>query len=376
MKFLHIITNLENGGAEGVLYRLCTYDRNPSDHTVISLLGAGKYARLLEESQVQVYYLNLKFNGYIVRDFFRLIQLIKTLNPTIIQTWMYHADFIGGLAAWVAGFPAIYWNIRNSNLDFKHSKLTTIIIAKCCALLSYFIPKKIICCSDVAKKNHISLGYQAKKITIISNGYDFSQFKPNVELRKRFRDDLGTQDTVAIGMVARYDPQKDHAGLLEALRLVQDNKGYSFKAYLIGTGLTPQNTSLTTDLVTRQLGDSVTLLGPRSDISAVMNGLDIHVLSSSYGEAFPNVVAEAMACGTPCISTDVGDASLIIAGTGWVVPPNDPHALSLAIMEAMDEYLHTPEKWIERKISAEKHVHFSYPIDKMIQRYYSVWGVL
>src|SRR5690606_24672905 len=133
-----------------------------------------------------------------------------------------------------------------------------------------------------------------------------------------------------IGMVARYHPQKDHGNLIDALKRLKHNHQNTFTCLLVGDGMTQGNIELKQRIEQAGLGKNVMLLGPRTDIVAIMNALDIHVLSS-LGEAFPNVVAEAMACGTPCVITDVGDAALIVGDTGWIAPPCNDSALANAI---------------------------------------------
>ncbi len=132
-------------------------------------------------------------------------------------------------------------------------------------------------------------------------------------------------------MVARYDPQKDHNNLLNALALI---KQMSIHCILVGEEMTFRNTELTALIKEYDLQDRVTLLGPQDNIPSIMNALDVHVLSS-VGEAFPNVLAEAMACGTPCVATDVGDAALIVGETGWIVPPSDPESLAQALADVV-----------------------------------------
>ena len=121
------------------------------------------------------------------------------------------------------------------------------------------------------------------------------------------------------------------------------------------------------------LTSNVMLLGPRDDIPLIMNILDTHVLSS-LGEAFPNVIAEAMACATPCITTDVGDASKIVGDTGWVVPSQDHCSLAQSIIEALTQ-VNDNYNWDLRKTASRKRIAEHYTTDKMVSDYYKVWGV-
>ena len=107
----------------------------------------------------------------------------------------------------------------------------------------------------------------------------------------------------------------------------------------------------------------------------VMNAIDINVLPSSSGEGFPNVLAEAMACGTPCVTTNIGDAALIVDDTGWVSPPNDPIALSNSIIEAIEEKSHDEESWALRKQNCRSRIVENFSLDKMIKNYHLVWGI-
>ena len=220
---------------------------------------------------------------------------------------------------------------------------------------------------------HESIGYKPSKAAVIGNGYDLTQFTINSGLKTTFRAEIGLNDDEnLIGMVGRYDPQKDHASLVTALGLVK-KAGYNVKLVLIGKDLDANNLNLLNHIRDNQLTENVFLLGQLTDIPAVMNGLDLHVLSSSFGEGFPNVLAEAMACGTPCLTTDVGDASLIVGDTGWVVPPKDPQILSKAIMQAIEEKQSDSQDWEKRKGTCRNRIVENFSIEKMINEYHEVW---
>lgn len=375
MKILHIITGLGDGGAEGVLYRLCLADEN-NQHIVISLTGEGKYSSLLKNNGIHVRHLNLIKGKLGIIELFSLFREIRVCTPDVVQTWMYHSDLIGGLLARLAGIKHIYWNIRHSNLDMNKTKKSTIYIAKLCALLSRFIPTKIICCAEQAKQSHIDIGYHDRKMVVIENGYDLSrlqriQVTPLPVLNEAFRS-LNIESKPLIGMVGRYAPEKDHNNLLQALSLL-DNRGKDFFLVLAGTGVDSENETLSDLIEHYKLTNKVLLLGAVSDIPLLMNHLDMHVLSSS-SEGFPNVLAEAMACGTPCISTMAGAAERIIGETGWLVPINNSEKLADAVYDAIIEFEQSKEKWNKRRIVVEQRIKENFSIDVMVDKYNKVWS--
>jgi glycosyltransferase involved in cell wall biosynthesis len=369
MKVVHIITGLGDGGAEHALFKICKYDLK-NKHFVISLKDKGKYFSLLNKLGIKVYCLNVSF--FSIYKFLFLIKLLRSLKPDIVQTWLVHADFIGSFAARLAGIKKILWNVRYSNIEIGKAKLTTILIIKILSILSYVIPKLILVVSKRAKKIYEMEGYNKKILKFIPNGYDMKVLKNNNILKKKFRKKIKIKKSIPlIGNVARYDPQKDHLNLLNALALIRLKK-INFFCVLIGSNLDKNNTKIIAEIKRLKLNNHVKLLGQIKNITEVMNGLDIHVLSSSYGEGFPNVVAESMACGTPCIVTDVGDSSYIVGKTGWVVPPNNSQKLARAIKKSLDEIRYI--KWNKRCIKAQLRIKNKFNIGKMIELYNSVWA--
>ena len=363
MRVLHVITGLGSGGAEAVLYRLCQFE-NTNEHIVVSLRSSGKYAVLLKQLGVQIYVLDISNWKNCLPKFFQLINLIKSLKPDIVQTWLYHADLIGGMAARFAGIRKIYWGIHNTTLSKSRTPVTTRKIVEILALLSYCIPQKIIVCAETARLLHIHQGYDGDKMLVINNGYDVNTFKPNLS-QKRIVDGVH-YDTPLLGMVARYAPQKDIGNLFQALAIIK-NRGISFRCMLVGSNMDYSNRELV-DLIEKQnLEDRLILKGERNDLQNIMPALDLLILSSAFGEAFPNVICEAMACGVPCVTTDLGDCSSIVADLGWVVQPSDPSQLAYAI----DRALQTLHKLDPDQIRAK--IVKNYSIEKMVNSYTSAW---
>lgn len=373
IKVIHIITGLGDGGAEGVLYRLCSFG-NEHHHIVITLGDLGKYGSALISKGITVYCLDMPPGRLTLSGLLRLFRILRQEQPHILQTWLYHSDLIGGLVGRLAGVTRIVWGIRHGNLTPGTVKRSTIWVARICAVLSSYVPSLIICCSEQARAMHVKMGYAKEKIKTIPNGFNLTQLFHDVNLGLNIRANLNiASDKFLIGMVARFDPQKDHANIIEALGILR-NRNLNFHCLLVGGGITADNINLRNQIARFKLGNHISLLGKRNDITGIMNSLDLHVLSS-LGEAFPNVLAEAMACGTPCVTTDVGDASYIIGDTGWLVPPRAPirlaNAIELAMVARKD-----PLTWSTRQQAARQRVVDNFSIEKMTSSYAAIWQSL
>ena len=371
MQVLHIITSLGDGGAEALLYRMCRFDKE-HNHIVISIMDEQKYGPLLNEIGVVVHTLNFPKGKIKISGFFKLYRLIKQIKPDVVQTWLDHADMIGGIVARLAGIKNIVWGVHHTALVKGESKLSTIFISKINVFLSYFIPKKIIYCAQESKKAQEKIGYKKAKGVVVLNGYDIEGFTQNDSLSAEIRNDLCINaDSFLIGHVGRYDPQKDLSNLIEAFALLNQKK-LDFDAVIVGSNLDNNNHDLLSMLNKNGLSKVVHLLGRRDDINAIMNGIDLFVLSSK-SEAFPNVLNEAMLCGTPCVTTDVGDAGKIVRDTGWVVRPKDSEALANAIINASEEKESNKSIWLQRKIACRKRVVENFSLEKMVKEYKKVW---
>lgn len=372
MKVLHVITGLSQGGAESALFRLVTSQHSKVKSVVVSMMDLGVYGHLLKKSGVEVHMLGMPRGKITISGLIKLWKIIKHLKPDVAQTWMYHADLIGGIIARLAGVKAVAWGIVNFNLNSDGASFSTRVAAKLCALFSGIVPTSIISCSERAVSSHIDVGYQKNKFKIIPLGYDLSLYNENQSSRKTIREKWGfSEEHVVLGCLARWDPQKDHRNLLMAIQSLKNNYP-NLKLILAGPGIDQNNDELVSLIMqTNQDTDRIVLEGLVDDVPSLMTAFDIHILSS-MGEAFPNVVAEAMACCTPCVVTDVGDAAVIVGDTGWVAPPKNYILLAEVIEKAINEVSHTDLWQLRRKASRDRIVE-NYSMRRMNESYEKEW---
>jgi glycosyltransferase involved in cell wall biosynthesis len=335
---LHIISDLQIGGAELMLYRLiksdCGDDGNVKiNYAVVSLGGTGPVGEWLIEHGIPVYALNIKRIFNAPMGLFKLYKIIDHLKPDIVHTWMYHADLLGGIAARLNN-RLLVWCVRATNVSAGWSK-GTILLRHICALFSYWLPEKIIFAAEASRSEHIKIGYSASKCLVIANGFDvveLNNLAPNRDV-SRGALNIGA-DNIVIGTVGRFNEVKDYPNFIEALGIV----GRSFTnihILMVGKDLDFNNLYLTNLISLAGMNGRVTLLGNRLDIPACLAAMDIFCLSS-LDEGFPNVVGEAMSLSIPCIVTDVGDAAEIVGDTGIIVSKANSSALASALLRLIN----------------------------------------
>jgi len=371
MKVLHIITDLNIGGAEMMLYKLLTSLRDDAlDSSVILLMGQGKITNQVERLGVKVETLNLgqgEFPSW--QTIKNLKQFIQAFNPDIVQGWMYH----GNIAATVAVFlldpmrrkVKLFWNVRQTLYDINSEKIQTRWLIMLGRWLSFF-PYSIIYNSNLSAEQHCNVGYLSKKTKIIPNGFDLQKFKPDQQHRQQLREELKINDNVLlIGHISRLHPMKDHVTLLRAIdRVVGSLSSTGSKQevlfLLIGHGVTSKLSK----------NPAIRFLGERTDIPRIMSALDIVVSSSAWGEGFPNVIGEAMASEVPCVVTDVGDSAYIVGKYGRVCSVGDDQCIANSLLQLIDNKE-------ERKIAgrqARKRINENYSMDKIKKEYLKEWG--
>ncbi|ASG08529.1 MULTISPECIES: glycosyltransferase [Vibrio] len=370
MKVIHILSGLYQGGAESQLEKLILFSKNENiSHVVISLKNdKTPLMQRFRDGGITVHCVGFNGIGVFV-GFFRLKALLKQLTTptTVIQCWMYHANFFGLLAAWLIGVSGqVVWNIRRTELP----KGLTGLLATLSAKLSNILPVKIICCAEAAKESHIVAGYNSANMLVIHNGIDIELFKPDNEARVKFRNEITVVDNdFVIGMVGRYAPIKGHTYLLQAFeRLLIEGKNRSIKLVLVGREIEtalPLQALLALPLIKINL----ILLAERSDISKVMPGFDLLCLPS-LSEGFPNVVAEAMASGVPALVTDVGDAAIIVDNNDMVIAPADINKLTEKISAFIDKSSSEKKEISER---ARKLVVTQFSVEHAWQEYHELY---
>lgn len=369
LRLTHLITGLNTGGAETMLFKLCRVWAGQGVRLeVISMIGGGVLADRFRDLGIPVVELGMRSGAPNPLALGRLMLQLADHRPQVFQTWMYHADLMGGLAARLMGHPfPVTWNIRNSDLGPSFTKGSTRLVARVCAGMGARWVDRIFCCSDRSATLHEEFGYSKDLFCVLPNGFEMERFHADSQARAVVRAELGLSDDLRlVGQVARYDPIKGHGVMLEALTLLPSQ----VHLLLCGDGVTAENRALRDAMNRLGVQERCHLLGRRSDIPRLMSALDF-LVSPSLGEGFPNVVGEAMACEIPCVVTDVGDSLLIVGGHGWVVPPGDAASLARALNEAIA----LPDaRRRELGVQARAYIAEKFDIQRVADRYLSEYA--
>lgn len=327
MLVVHIIIGLNVGGAELMLKRLIEGQGQGvnTNHCVISLTDIGIIGHQLQQSGIRVIPLGMRNSLFSVITFFKLREELKRLKPDIVQTWMYHSDFIGGLAARTIGIKSVIWNVRNTNI--RTGSLGKYCFRRLCGLVSHIIPHHIIYVSHSAKTEHVKFGFMKSRTSVIGNGFDINKFNYLEEHRINHRHSMNlNRDDVAVFSVGRYDPAKDHRTFIEAICNARKINS-KIKGVLIGREIPLSEFGLSKDDI-----EGFINLGEVNNLHELLSAADIFCLHS-ITEGFPNVLGEAMSVGLTCITTKAGDAELILSNKKYAVDIRDNYSLSKLMID-------------------------------------------
>jgi len=366
-KILFVITGLNQGGAEAMLYKLlANIDRARFDCVVVSLLDKGVYGEKIESLGMPVFCLNLRKIKMIFKDLFNYVRMVRRYKPNIIQGWMYHGNLFAFLTKLLSPKSVIVFNIRHS-IENSKDKLLTRLVIKINAWFSHRV-KAVINNSEASQRQHNKIGFSEKNKVYIANGFDVALFKPTQEVYDLFRiKQEWVKETKIIGNISRFHPMKNHLGILRIFKKIKEETRLPVKFVLAGEEIDSKNKWLVNKINEMRLEKDCILLGPVKTYE-LMPALDVYLSCSLWGEGFPNVLGEAMACEVPCVATDVGDCKQIIAEFGDILPVKkyEKFAADYCIKRLSESGLIKKQR--------RQYIVDNYPIQKIVQQYENLFN--
>ena len=330
VRILFVIRDLDHGGAQRQLITLVKgLDKERFAVWVMTFYDGGALRLEIEAIEgVRVFSLKKRGRWDWLRSVSNFDHAVRKLKPQIVHGYMGSANEIGLLARFRTG-ARVVWGIRSSYTDFSRYDWAYSWSYRVGAWLSKFADL-IIVNSYAGKADCIADGYAGRRMLVIHNGIDTERFRPDMASRYRTRRKWDVADNeLLIGLVARLDPMKDHPNFLRAAHLLCKQRNH-VRFVCIGTGPAAYQRELQLLAGALALGDRLRWIQSYRDMAAAYNAIDLAVSASNCGEGFSNAIGEAMACGTPCVVTDVGDSARIVGNPEQVVLPQDPHAFAAA----------------------------------------------
>ncbi len=379
MKIVHIINSLKKGGAEGNLYRLCKFHKQKYKNNIkiiiISLISNGYYEKELKKLGIKILSLHFsqKKNFFVIpKKIIKLRKLVKKQNPDVIQSWMYHSNFISAFLP-KKFYKKLYWNIRHAELNTQISKKITIFLSIICGLISKTVPKKIIYCSEKSVNFHEKFHFYSKnKTSLIYNGYNDEAYFPKSKLRLKFRkkNEINTSDIV-IGFAGRYAKQKNIYSMLQAFSKISKTNNNLYLC-MVGRDINYQNKDLSNYINNLKINKKIFFLEEQKSLIEFYNGIDFLILAS-HSESFPNVIAESMLCSTPVLSSDAGCAKKIISNFGFVMKNNDAQSILKNLKKTINILKLKKNKWKSLKKNSRLQIKKNFSIPNMANVYLKNW---
>jgi glycosyltransferase involved in cell wall biosynthesis len=357
-KILILVRSLSVGGAErqAILNTIVLNEKKWNVTLAVFYHETLIYDQAMIPEKIQTIILSNSNKKSIFSVLKGLYKLVLKNNYCIIYSFTGVPNIIAALCKIIYNNIKIIWGIRATNINQKFYPLKYKIEVFIEKLLCR-IPDLIISNSNAGARDIIKKGYPSQKIAIIPNAIDTHRFKhPNKSIQYSkinwFKNAPGIS---VIGCIGRLDPMKDHKTLLHAFKYINDIDN-TFRLAIIGQDPKGLKTELILLAQTLGIVNKIVWIEHCSEIENFYKSFDIFTLSSAYGEGFSNVLAESMACGVPCVATDVGDANVIIDNYGIVVPPNDSVALANGWLSIYKNKYSSDKLWesIDSRFSIQK----------------------
>ena len=327
VRLVFCITELDPGGAERALTQLVmNLDRHDWDPHVICVGPRGHFADVLESASVPVVCLNATGFASLPRVLYRLTREFRRLRPALVQTFLFHANILGRIAARLAGIKVVISGLRVAEKQSTwHGTVDR---------WTNFLVKCNVCVSQgVAEFSERVVGLDPSKLVVIPNSVEADLFAQAIPADMTpFGIPQGSRVFISVG---RLDRQKGFDVLIEAVSLLDPLPD---DVYFLIVGDGPESESLSRLVAQKHLATRIRFAGRRTDVPQLLAGSHAFVLSSRW-EGMPNAVLEAMAAGLPVVATSVeGISELVHNGThGIVVAPERPQELKTAIAKLLSQ---------------------------------------
>ena len=336
LRILFVIRALVRGGAERQLVTLAkALSARGHEVAIVVFYGGGPLETDLADSGVAVHALGKRGRWDVLAFFLRLARLVRAVNPEILHSYLPTSNILTAILGVFIRGPRVVWGVRASDMDISRYDWLWRNRFRVEAWLSHF-PDLIIVNSRVGRDCAVARDFPRDRLAVVPNGIDTGRFRPDAEARRRLRAEWGVRDHMTlIGIVGRLDPMKGHPVFIDAAARIAAARSET-RFVCIGSGPEGYRAGLRESADRLGLVDRMAWLEAQADMPAVLNALDVLCSSSIYGEGFSNVIAEAMACGTTCVVTRVGDSAEIVGGTGIACASGDVEALADALLRALD----------------------------------------
>lgn len=311
-KILHIISSLDVGGCENILFNLIKSEKSMQNILVISLNPGGFFKDELIKCGFKIISLDLKKNLF--QGLFKSYKEIKKFKPDLIQGWMYHGNIFATFLSLITFQRSILiWNIRQTLYNINYESFSTrfaIFLGK----LFSFLPKRILCNSELAIVHHKDYGFK-DCFKLIENGVDTEKFYFDKQISNEFKKKLNIdKKNIVIGKIARFHKMKNHKFLIKnILKILEKYKNLTI--LLIGKNINYENKSIAV-LIPGEFRKNFILIEETSEINNYLNAIDLLCLTSNSGEGMSNIIMEAMSVGVSCLSSDIGDNKKLLSSYG------------------------------------------------------------